>query len=147
MSEFADIFSESRELTKKERKFVQRDVDYIYDTFTGKVMKARKIDKKSIPNVAEGRVFTGRQALKKKLIDDAGGIILAVEYAKLLAKAGDRYKIKQFPDETTFFPDMFNSPQIRVMSRYFKSLVKYAGYLNFNKEEALYLYPYTIEIK
>ncbi len=59
MSEFADIFDESRELSVRERELLQKAVDFTYRGFTEKVAKGRGIANDLIPSVAEGRVFAG----------------------------------------------------------------------------------------
>ena len=72
MSEFADIFSESRSLTQNEKALFQKNIDFIYDRFTGKVMEGRGITEKEISEVAEGRVHTGITAKGNKLINETG---------------------------------------------------------------------------
>ena len=73
MSEFADIFSESRHLTGKEKNLLQEGVNFTYDRFTGMVVRARGISAGEVSRIAEGRVFTGLQAIGNRLVDEEGG--------------------------------------------------------------------------
>lgn len=61
---------------------MRRDVDRIYQDFVGKVAKGRHVDYDSIHKVAKGRVWTGRQALARGLIDEVGGIDTALAYLR-----------------------------------------------------------------
>jgi protease-4 len=72
--ESADIFSPYRDLTDKERKTLQAWVDNFYDMFVGRVSESRGLSKQQVDAVAQGRVWTGAQALDRKLIDRFGGL-------------------------------------------------------------------------
>jgi len=147
MSKYADIYSESKELSQEERKVLQKGVDFIYDRFTGKVMQARNINKDKISDTAEGRVFTGNQAKVKKLINEKGSIITAIEYARKLAEIDDDYTIKSYPDQNIFLKEMLESDDAKVLTGYIKTLIKNVDLVNYRDERELYMLPYTIEIK
>ncbi len=147
MSDFADIFSESRHLTDREVALLQKGIDFSYNRFTGKVMEARKISTEDITRVAEGRVFTGQQAQQKKLIDETGGIIAAVEYARHLAKIDDRFEIAKYPDERGPLFELFKLPEFKMLSEQIQGLLQNAEYLRLKDEKALFLFPYRVEIE
>ncbi len=147
MSEFADIFSESRRLTGKEATLLQKGIDFTYDRFTGKVMEARKISAADINRMAEGRVFTGLQALDRRLADETGGIVAAVEYARNLARIDERFEIVKFPDERGPLFDLFRLPEFKLLSDHIRDLLQNAEYLRLKDEKALYLFPYRVEIE
>ena len=68
-SDFADMFSLGRELTEKERKILQNGVEFTYQQFTSKVCTARKLSPDSVPQFAEGRVYSEvREKIKVLLI-------------------------------------------------------------------------------
>jgi protease-4 len=71
---FKDIGSPTREMTTEERKLIQRIVDDIYDQFVRTVSENRKIPLEKIKKLADGRIFSGRQALELGLVDDMGGL-------------------------------------------------------------------------
>jgi len=78
----ADLFSPNRSLTDRERKTLQSWVDNFYDDFVSRVAEARGLSKAEVDRVAQGRVWTGAQALGHKLIDRIGGLEDAVAEAK-----------------------------------------------------------------
>ena len=83
--ESADLFSTSRDLTDGERKTMQSWVESFYDTFLDRVAGSRKLDKKQVDAVGRGHVWSGVQALEKKLVDHMGGLSEAIRAAKKLA--------------------------------------------------------------
>lgn len=65
---------------------MQTSVDHIYADFIGKVAEARKTTPQHIDEVAQGRVWTGAQALERGLVDSLGGLDAAIASAALRAK-------------------------------------------------------------
>lgn len=82
---FKDIGSPAREMTTEEKRLIQGIVDDIYDQFVVTVSKNRKIPLETIKRLADGRIFSGRQAFDLKLVDDLGGLQDAVQVAAKLA--------------------------------------------------------------
>jgi protease-4 len=82
---FKDIGSPAREMTVEEKQLIQGIVDDIYDQFTQTVSENRKVPLGSILHLADGRIFSGRQALTVKLVDELGGLQDAVFIAGRLA--------------------------------------------------------------
>jgi protease-4 len=147
MSEFADIFSESRHWTEKEKKILREGIDFIYGRFTGKVQEARKISPDEISRLAEGRVFTGLQALDRRLADEIGGLITAIEYAKRVVNIDRDIEVAKFPDDRGPLLELFKLPEIQILSEQISDVIKNLDYLQLRNEKALYLFPYRIEIK
>ncbi len=89
---FADLLGNHRPATEPEMAVVQSSVDAVYETFLGVVSRGRKVTRDEAHAVAQGRVWTGTQARKAKLVDRFGGlrdaIALAAEQAGL--KSGHR---------------------------------------------------------
>jgi protease IV len=71
--------------TNDERQIVQGDIDRIYGAFLDLVGKSRKMQRDELDPIAAGRVWTGRQALERKLVDEMGGLDAAVRKARSLA--------------------------------------------------------------
>jgi protease-4 len=90
---FKDIGSPVREMTAEERSLIQGIVDDIYDQFVRTVSENRKIPLSKIVQLADGRVFTGRQAKELGLIDDLGGLQDAVLLAGRLSGMKEKPKI------------------------------------------------------
>lgn len=82
---FKDIGSPFRDMTEPEKQLIQDVIDDIYDQFLGAVSASRGIPKDDLRKVADGRILTGRQALKLRLVDENGDLDAAVESAAGLA--------------------------------------------------------------
>ncbi len=82
---FKDIGSPVREMTAEEKQLIQGIVDDIYDQFVRTIAENRKIPLEIIMSLADGRIFSGRQALQLKLVDELGGLQDAVLLAGRLA--------------------------------------------------------------
>lgn len=63
--QYSDIGSFTRPVSSSERQIIQSEVDRIYESFTQKVAKGRKISVDNVKEVAKGRVWSGTQAKKK----------------------------------------------------------------------------------
>ncbi len=70
-----------RRMTVKERVYFQELARDVHEQFKEAVSKGRKIEKSKLDQYADGRVFSGRQALAVGLVDRMGGIDMAVEDA------------------------------------------------------------------
>jgi protease IV len=81
----ADLNSLARPLEASERDLLERDVDSFYATFIGVVARGRKRSVEDIEKLAQGRVYSGLDAHACGLIDELGGLDLALERAKALA--------------------------------------------------------------
>ena len=82
---FALIESDYKSLTPEERAKLKEGIDATYEDFLDKVAKARRKSVGDIEPVAQGRVWLGDQAKTKGLVDELGGIDLAVQKARQLA--------------------------------------------------------------
>ncbi len=82
---FKDILSMERSLTDEERALLQDTVDDTYRQFVETVSLARGLDVSTVETFADGRIFSGRQALAYGLVDAVGGINTAIDVAKDLA--------------------------------------------------------------
>ncbi len=100
----ADLFTTPEPWTEEHRRIIQRGVDHIYDLFLEKVSKGRGIPVEEVLGIAGGRVWSGTDALDRKLVDKLGGITEAIEEAKSLAgvPAGEKPRIRVFPKERSF---------------------------------------------
>jgi protease IV len=83
--EFKDTGSPSRALTENERKYFQGLIDDMYVQFVEAVSAGRKLDLQEVRSMADGRVFTGRNAKERKLIDEIGNFQDAVDLTAKLA--------------------------------------------------------------
>ncbi|CAM9348876.1 unnamed protein product [Laminaria digitata] len=75
-------FSPFQELTPKQRILMDKRVGEIYEDFVAQVAEGRNLSTEQVLKAAKGRVWTGKQGLELGLVDDLGGLNLAVELAK-----------------------------------------------------------------
>ena len=78
----ADIYSPFKPFTPAQRARVQDYMQGFYDTFVEKAAESRRMTPEKIDAVAQGRVWTGRQAREHGLVDALGGLGEAVRIAK-----------------------------------------------------------------
>lgn len=69
---YKDILAFDRELTKEEEEILQRLIDVSYGQFVATVAKGRGLAEETVRSFADGRVFTGEQALELGLVDRLG---------------------------------------------------------------------------
>ncbi len=81
---FKDSGSPVRTMSKSERNLLQAVVDDVHEQFMDAVAKGRNLPKKQVKKIADGRIFTGRQALKLKMVDHLGGLEETID---LMAKS------------------------------------------------------------
>lgn len=93
--QFKDTLHGARPMRDDEKAYVQGLVDQMYDKFLTVVSEARGLSKEQLKaGIADGRVFTGAEALKKKLVDQVGYIEDAYDLAKKLAASPDASVVK-----------------------------------------------------
>ena len=78
--EYKDIGSPTREMTSKEREILKASIDDVYGQFVEAISQGRNMDSEKIRTLADGRIYTGRQALEAGLIDRLGGFEDAVDF-------------------------------------------------------------------
>lgn len=79
---FAEIYSPVKSFTDDERAKMQEHIDAIYEQFLEKAADGRQSTRDAIHDVAQGRVWTGRQAKAHGLVDELGGLSRAIALAK-----------------------------------------------------------------
>lgn len=79
----ADMYNMMRPLDKAEVDYMQASVERIYDKFTALVAEGRDMTVEGVDAIAQGRVWTGAEALEIGLVDEIGTIEDAIRYAAL----------------------------------------------------------------
>lgn len=93
--EHANMESDERGFSDAERGIVRGEIDRIYRIFLDHVSNARKITVEQVEPMAGGRVWTGRQALDRRLVDEIGGVGAGVKKARALAGLADDAPVRQ----------------------------------------------------
>jgi protease-4 len=109
----ADFPTVSRALTPEESARMQAMIDTIYTTFKSRVAVGRRMDVDMVDSIAQGRIWTGTDALRIGLVDGIGGLTRALNAAASRAKLSD-YKVVTYPEPVDHFKSMLrrfsNSP-------------------------------------
>jgi protease-4 len=101
----AEMNSPARPYNADETKKVQEQLHAFYDQFVEKVAESRGSTPERIDQLAQGRVWTGRQAKENGLVDELGGLARAIAVAKDLAKipAADEVEVAVYPQPKSVF--------------------------------------------
>ena len=83
-------------LNDEQRAFIKEGIVDIYELFTSRVANGRNMTQDDVKEIAQGRVWTGTDALANGLVDELGGLDLALQRAAEAAGI-DTYKTKEFP--------------------------------------------------
>lgn len=83
--QFKDVGNVGRPMTSDERRVMQALLDDVHSQFIGAVAAGRKLPREEVVRFADGRVFSGGQALELKMVDALGGLEEAVTAAARLA--------------------------------------------------------------
>ncbi len=94
---FKDTGSPYRDMTSRERKYLQSYIDDAFGQFVGVVAENRRLTKKAVLSFADGRIFTGKQAIKLGLVDRLGDYGTAIRLAAKMAGIKGKPKTYRFP--------------------------------------------------
>ena len=97
-NQHSDVGSALRPVDKTEHDFIQSSVEKVYDTFTKRVAEGRGISQAAVDSIGQGRVWSGADAIKIKLVDELGGLNDAIAYAAKQIKTKD-YKLMELPKQ------------------------------------------------
>jgi protease-4 len=83
--EYKDIGSPFRVMTEPEKKLLQGVIDDVHSQFIAAVAEGRQLQEADVRAIADGRIFTGQQALTLKLVDQLGDLTDSIQLAGSLA--------------------------------------------------------------
>ncbi len=102
----AQLGTMTRPMTAEERAVIQKSVDYIYSEFVLRVARCRSLTTNRVDEIAQGRVWSGADALKIGLVDELGGLDQAIMVAAKEAKLGADYSVIEFPEKKTLLDQL-----------------------------------------
>ncbi|WP_224249404.1 signal peptide peptidase SppA [Hyalangium gracile] len=113
-SPLADMFDPWRTWTPEEQTAVQAWVDATYDDFITYVSQERKLDKAQVDAVARGRVWSGKDAHARRLVDKLGGLMDAVDAARTRAKVdpGEEIDLEVYGEPRGLFSSLGGEPSV-----------------------------------
>ena len=94
----ADIGSTVRPKTDAELAIFQKSVDRVYSLFLKKVARHRNMSKQEVHKIAQGKIWSGKDAMDIGLVDGIGGLESAIAHAAEQAELGKTWEIKEYPD-------------------------------------------------
>ena len=103
-NDHADMLGMMRPLTPNEEAYMQASVERIYTKFTSIVAEGREMTVEAVDEIAQGRVWTGAEALEIGLVDQIGTLEDAIEYAAMSIEgvtSVDEVQIAAYPKPQT----------------------------------------------
>lgn len=121
------------------------EIMHIYKTFIEKVSTGRNIPVETVEALAGGKVYSGRQALKLKLVDELGSFNDAAAYAAKLANISQNFSIKTIKKPLTltqkFIKDILEETNSSAVKRLgFADLYASLEFLKLNSKKGIYVY-------
>lgn len=129
----AYFYSYTYGLSKKGRKMLTTSLDVLYNRFVNVVATNRKKTFKQIDDLAQGRIWSGDQALKNGLIDKFGGLDRCIISAARIAKINS-FSIENYPKKENSLDVFINSLNKQViLEKILKHFLSAEEYLFLNK--------------
>ncbi len=148
-AQYADMGSIDRPLTEGEKSIIQSGVDRIYHTFIQRVSDGRNLPESRVDSIAQGRVWSGTDAVALGLADKIGGMPAAVACAKRMAHLKD-YSITEYPKPETPYEEVLSSLSGRMETHLLKTQLgsQYAAFsqlkqLSENKGKVMARLPFV----
>ncbi len=116
----SDFGAMGRPLNEAECRLMQAYVNKGYELFTGRVAQGRHMQQDSVKAIAEGRVWTGEQAVKIGLVDHLGNLNDAVAAAAKAAKI-EKYSVGRYPEPSPWYASMLNTKKADYMDSQMRS--------------------------
>lgn len=113
-NKLSDFGAMGRPLNETECRLMQAYVNQGYELFTGRVAQGRHMPQDSVKAIAEGRVWTGEQALKIGLVDKLGNLDEAIAAAAKAAKV-KKYSVGRYPEPAPWYASMLQSKKADYM--------------------------------
>ncbi|HUF47176.1 MAG TPA: signal peptide peptidase SppA [Vicinamibacterales bacterium] len=119
LGRFAEMYSPFRPFTRAERDRVDEQMQATYDLFVTRVADGRQSTREKIDAVAQGRVWTGRQASELGLVDELGGLDRAIAIARERARidADGDVTLVVYPPRRSFYEIMANPLDMTAVAR------------------------------
>ncbi len=95
------------EIGDEESRIMQKQVDFMYETFLKRVSDGRKLSRNAVDAIAQGRVWSGSDAIPIGLVDKIGNLQDAIKLAAKMSKSSD-YRISEYPQVKTSVEQLLN---------------------------------------
>lgn len=119
---YKDVGSPLREMSDKDRQYLQHMVMELRNQFVQLVAQSRKLPVAKVSSLADGRVFTGREAQRLGLVDAIGGESDAADWLKTQLKLPKDTEVKDISSTSDKFLKIFEGTQERFLMRLFSAV-------------------------
>ncbi len=103
-AEYKDIGSAFRDMKPGEKKLLREFVESVHRQFEDAVADGRGMDAKKVHELADGRIYTGEQAMEVGLVDELGNLWDAIDKAAQMGDIKGKPKVVWPPKRKTPFP-------------------------------------------
>jgi len=101
-NDFSNFGNLNRLFNTEEKEILGNLIDQTYSTFLERVSDGRNQNKKEINEIAQGRIWSGKEAKKVGLVDEIGNLNDAIKYAAKIANLNN-YQVVEYPKKKDFF--------------------------------------------
>ena len=123
---YKDVGNPGREMTPEEKAYLQKMVDNVHQQFVRDVARGRHMKVEKVREVADGRVFTGEQAMELGLVDELGDLKDAINAAaKMAAIEGEPRVVYPEKEKKSLFDYVFD----RITDKLANKVQSYMGLL------------------
>ena len=120
-------YSVFESISKGFKKSTTYSIEKIYYTFKSRVAEGRSLSMETVEEIAQGRVWSGKDAVKNGLVDTLGGLQEAIKSAAKLAEL-DKYNLVDYPKYEEDFESMILGAFSQAQSKFFQNpLEKYTS--------------------
>jgi len=138
---YKDILAFDRELLAEEQEILQNMIDNTYQQFVETVAEARKLSIETVKKFADGRIFTGKQAVELGLVDRLGteedARVWAAELAGLNPEKAEFFTIEE---PKPFLKKVLNQNQLSLQTNQFNNVVNWLDFELSTSGQPLWLY-------
>jgi protease-4 len=138
---YKDILAFDRELLAEEQEILQSMIDDTYQQFVETVAEARKLSVETVKKFADGRIFTGKQAVELGLVDRLGteedARVWAAELAGLNPEKAEFFTIEE---PKPFLKKVLNQNQLSLQTNQFNNVVNWLDFELSTSGQPLWLY-------
>ncbi len=137
------LFSVTRPWTDSEKKLMQKLIEDFYRDFVQKTADARGLSFKAVDKLAQGRVWTGEEAVRNGLFDANGFFYTAVDAARKMAHidSSESVRLVYYPREKSLLNELMSSATILIRSDVMDTLRQYIMQI---QNRPLALLPFTL---
>ncbi len=107
--EHVTMDSDERPFSPEEREIFAQQIDHFYRGFLQVVARSRKMTVEEVEPIAQGKVWTGSQALEHKLVDELGGLDAGLNKARQLAGLDATARLREVRGPRRVIPPLFDA--------------------------------------